>query len=238
MKDYIIFNGISSEECGVLIFPKELDNAPKRDVEKIQVPGRNGSLIIDNGRYEDVKQSYTGIIYDDRKFDEYMNAIRAAVLGFSGYKRLEDTFRRDEYRMAYLDEDFSPNVIRLWRKLGKFELNFTCKPQRYLKIGEAVIEFNANGSLYNPSVYPAQPFIRAYGYGHFSIGDYGVTVAQSSRPYIDIDCARMDAYYNTENCNNLITLDSDFPVLSAGSSDVVFDQTFTSIRVTPNWWVL
>ena len=238
MKDYIVFGNYSSIDSGTLIFPKEIDNAPKRDVEKIQVPGRNGSLIIDNGRYEDVKQSYGGIIYDHARFDEYITKLKNGLLGSAGYKRLSDSFRPHEYRMAYLDEDFSPNVVRLWKQMGKFELNFTCKPQRFLTAGEEVITFTSTGTLYNPSVYPAQPFLRVYGYGHFSIGDYGVTVAQGLRPYTDIDCARMDAYYNTVNCNNLITLDSDFPVLLAGTSDVIFDQTFTSIRVTPNWWVL
>lgn len=238
MNDYLVFDGISSADYGTLIFPKEIDNAPKRDIEKIKVPGRNGTLIIDNGRYEDVKQSYTGIIYDDSRFDEYMDAMRSVVLGSSGYKRLEDSFKPDEYRMAYFDGDFSPKVIRLWKKMGKFELKFTCKPQRYLKIGEKTNEFTTTGYLVNPSVYPAMPFIRVYGYGQFFVEDYGVTVAQHSHPYIDIDCERMDAYYNNVNCNNLIALDSDFPVLWEGSSEVLMAQTITKLQIMPNWWIL
>ena len=88
MKDYIVFGNYSSIDSGTLIFPKEIDNAPKRDVEKIQVPGRNGSLIIDNGRYEDVKQSYVGIIYDHARFDEYITKLKSGLLGSAGYKRL------------------------------------------------------------------------------------------------------------------------------------------------------
>ena len=239
MNDYLVFNGISSTDCGALIFPKEIDNAPKRDLKKIKVPGRNGSIIIDNGRYEDVKQSYTGIIYDSEKFDEYMNAMRAAVLGTIGYKRLEDSFKPDEYRMAYFDGSFSPDVIRLWKKMGKFELEFTCKPQRYLKIGEIQKSFTSSGgSLLNPSVYTALPFLRVYGYGLLNVGGYQIRITSNSNPYMDIDCERMDAYYNNTNCNNLLRPADDFPRLVAGKSNITFVNTITRVIVKPNWWIL
>lgn len=238
MKNYIIFGGVSTVDCGAHIFPKEIDNAPKRDIEKVKVPGRNGSLIIDNGRYEDVKQSYTGVIYDHIKFDEYMNVMRSVILGEAGYKRLEDTFKPDEYRMAYINSDFSPDVVRLWHRMGKFELEFTCKPQRYLKIGEKTNEFESTGFLFNPSVYPAQPMIRVQGYGNLTVGNYQVEVAESTLPYIDIDCERMDAYSDLINCNSLISLDSDFPILEAGASEVSFDNTIVLVQITPRWWIL
>ena len=238
MRDYLVFNGVSSIDYGALIFPKEIDNAPKRDIESIKVPGRNGDIIIDNGRYENVTQSYTGVIHDDEKFDEYINALRAVIFESAGYKRLEDSFKPDEYRMAYFDGDFTPDVIRLWRKMGKFELLFNCKPQRYLKLGEIAKEFTAGGSLLNPSVFSARPFLRVYGYGQLTIGNYAITIAQHSRSYIDIDCERMDAYYGGQNCNNLISMSSEFPVLEKGVSVISFAQTISKVRITPNWWIL
>lgn len=238
MKDYLVFNGINSLDYGVEIFPKEIDKAPRRDIEIIAIPGRNGSLIIDNGRYEDAEQSYTGIIYNNSKFDEYMDAMRSLILSESGYKRLEDTFKPDEYRMAYIDEDFSPNVVRLWRKMGKFELKFTCKPQRYLKLGDNVINFENAGSLINPSVFPAQPMIRVLGYGNLTIGDYQIEITEHTLPHIDIDCERMDAYSGNVNCNSIISLDSDFPVLGAGVSEISFDNTIAFVQITPKWWRL
>lgn len=236
--DYFVFNGISSEDCGAYIAPSDIDNAPQRDVEKIEVPGRNGSLIIDNGRYKDTAQGYNGIIYNNDKFDEYMNAFRSLVLSDVGYKRLEDTFKPDEYRMAIFDGEFSPKVIRMWKKLGKFELRFTCKPQRYLKLGEKTNEFTTAGALFNPSVFEAQPMIRVFGWGQINIGDYSMFVGENTLPYVDIDCERMDAYYNNINCNNMISLASDFPVLKKEESLVSFDSTVTLLQIVPRWWML
>lgn len=236
--NYFVFDSISSLDCGAYIFPREIDSAPKRSIEKIEVPGRNGSLIIDNNRYEDGKQGYTGVIYDDGKFDEYIQMLRAVVLNEAGYKRLEDTFKPDEYRMAYFDGDFSPKVVRLWKKMGKFELNFTCKPQRYLKIGEKTNEFTGAGILYNPSLYPAQPMLRAFGWGQINIGAYGIYIAENQLPYVDIDCERMDAYYNNINCNNMISLSSDFPVLGREETEISFDRTITMLQIVPRWWLL
>ena len=238
MNNYFIFNGISSEDCGAYIAPSDIDNAPQRDVEKIKVPGRNGSLIIDNGRFEDAPQAYNGIIYDNDKFDEYINMFRSIVLGSVGYKRLEDTFKPDEYRMAIFDGEFSPKVIRMWKKMGKFELRFTCKPQRYLKLGEKTNEFTTAGALFNPSVFEAQPMIRVFGWGQINIGDYSMFVGENSLPYVDIDCERMDAYYNNINCNNMISLESDFPILKKEETLISFDSTVTLLQIVPRWWIL
>lgn len=238
MNNYFIFNGISSEDCGAYIAPSDIDNAPQRDVEKIKVPGRNGSLIIDNGRFEDAPQAYNGIIYDNDKFDEYINMFRSIVLGSVGYKRLEDTFKPDEYRMAIFDGEFSPKVIRMWKKLGKFELRFTCKPQRYLKLGEKTNEFTTAGALFNPSVFETQPMIRVFGWGQINIGDYSMFVGENSLPYVDIDCERMDAYYNNINCNNMISLESDFPILKKEETLISFDSTVTLLQIVPRWWIL
>jgi len=238
MNDYFVFNGVSSSDCGALIFPSELDNAPQRDVEKIEVPGRNGSLIIDNERYKDDEQSYKGIIYDSDKFDEYISAFRSLILSEAGYKRLEDTFKPDEYRMAYFSGDFSPKTIRMWKTMGKFKIEFTCKPQRYLKLGEKTNEFTSAGALFNPSAYDALPMIRAFGYGQINIGDYGIYIGENQLPYVDIDCERMDAYYNNINCNNMISLESDFPVLKKEETEITFDSTITLLQIVPRWWTL
>lgn len=238
MNDYFVFNGISSIDCGAYIAPLELDNAPSRDIQKIEVPGRNGSLIIDNERYKDVEQGYTGIIYDDAKFDEYISMFRSVVLSEVGYKRLEDTFKPDEFRLAHFEGDFLPKVLRLWKKMGKFELRFTCKPQRFLTLGEKTNVFTSAGTLFNPTNFNAQPMIRAFGWGQINIGDYGIFIGENELPYIDIDCERMDAYFENVNCNNMISLSSDFPILKKEETNISFDNTIIMLQIVPRWWAL
>lgn len=52
MRQYLIFGGECSKDFGLYISGSGAFNAPERDIETVEVPGRNGSLIIDNGRYK------------------------------------------------------------------------------------------------------------------------------------------------------------------------------------------
>ena len=122
--------------------------------------------------------------------------------------------------------------------MGKFELKFTCKPQRYLKLGEKTNDFEAAGALFNPSIFPAQPMIRVFDYGQVNIGDYSIYIANNQLPYVDIDCERMDAYYGSNNCNNMISLSSDFPILGKEETEISFDNTVTLLQIVPRWWTL
>ena len=51
---YFIYDNISSQEFGLKIKKDGINNfsSPQRSYETIQVKGRNGDLIIDNGNYE------------------------------------------------------------------------------------------------------------------------------------------------------------------------------------------
>ena len=57
MGAYFIYNGINSKDMGVIL--KELPPIikPKRRMEIIQVPGRNGTLHIDENCYEPISIS-------------------------------------------------------------------------------------------------------------------------------------------------------------------------------------
>ena len=46
-----IFDGKKSKDFGVYISGNAVYDAPEKDVELIEIPGRDGELIIDNGRY-------------------------------------------------------------------------------------------------------------------------------------------------------------------------------------------
>ena len=49
-------------DWGVQFGSKSLYNAPKRNVENISVPGRNGDVIIDHGNWENIDVTYSCFI--------------------------------------------------------------------------------------------------------------------------------------------------------------------------------
>lgn len=232
MRNWLTFDGISSKDFGVYINGNQTYNAPARSREVINVPGRNGALLIDNGRYENVDLTYHAFIYRD--FSTNIEGLRNYLLSKTTYKRLEDTYHPKEFRMGIYKGDFKSDVVE-WLEAGEFDLLFDCKPQRFLKSGEVVTEFAGNGHILNETDQIAKPLLRVYGTGTFAIN--GSTMAISAaNVYTDIDCELMDAYKGTTNCNGNIS--GSFPALAPGENAVTISGSITKIEITPRWWVL
>lgn len=233
--NYIRFDGVNSNTLGLYISGEGTFNAPERDTESIAIPGRNGTLQIDNGRYNNVTVKYPAFIIGD--FANRSIAVRSWLSGSIGYKRLEDTYHPDEYRIAHFKGplDFD---MKFLNRSGECTVEFDCKPQRYLKSGETAIAYTADGSIYNPTGFAAKPLIRAYGTaaGTVTIGN---TIMQinSIDEWVDIDCDLMDVFKGTTNCNGNIYAPT-FPELAPGRNGVAFSGGITKIEIKPRWWIV
>lgn len=232
--DYLIFDNVNTRDFYVGIYGDQLANPPERDRECISIPGRDGDLIIDNGKYKNVTLNYKAYIVKD--YVANIKGLRNALNAKRGYKRLEDTINVDEYRLAEVlpFEVDEKGVL----KAGEFKLSFNCKPQRFLKSGEQAIVFTSNGSLYNEYM-PSKPKIRAYGTGTVTINSVSVQVT-TANGYTDIDCELQEAYKDTlaTNCNaNIVLTNGVFPELISGENTISFSG-FTQINIIPNWWII
>ena len=98
MTGLLIYDGKSSKDFGLYISGSGTFNAPQRDVELVEVPGRNGTLTIDKQRFQNIIIEYPAFIRE--KFRTYTDAAREWLLAVPGYRRLEDSYHPDEYRMA------------------------------------------------------------------------------------------------------------------------------------------
>lgn len=136
----LIYGGVDSADYGVYITGDAAFNAPKRSVELVSVPGRNGAIELDQGHFENIEVSYpAGMFGDDQTdFRERLSDFRNAIMSQKGYQRLSDTYHPDEYRMGiYVDGlEVEP---KHYNEAGQFTLKFNCKPQRFLTSGEEVI---------------------------------------------------------------------------------------------------
>lgn len=231
---YFTFNGRDSSDFGVHISGSGTFDAPKRDIEAVSVPGRDGDLLFDNGRFNNIQVVYPAFIVSD--FSRHFGDFRAFLLSNPGYHRLEDTYHPEEYRVAQFKGPIDPDLGALNRH-GQFDVTFECKPQRFLKSGEEVAEYTADGFIQNPTLYASKPLIRAYGTGTFYIGAYGVTITAADG-YTDIDCDIQDAFKGTTNCNGNIRLLSDgFPKIEPGTQGI--DLTgITKLEITPRWYTI
>lgn len=171
----LTFGGINSLDYGIYISGEAVFNAPARDVEMLQIPGRNGDLVLDHGRFENVEVSYpAGTFGDDQTdFREKLSDFRNAILSQVGYQRLTDTYHPDEYRMGVYASGLEVAPVH-YNTAGEFVLTFNCKPQRWLTSGEDSVAIADGGTLDNPTLFESEPLIKYDGYGTIEFNGYTI----------------------------------------------------------------
>ncbi len=138
-KNTFTFGGLDSSTYGIWLSGEGTFAAPARDVKRVSVPGRNGDLIIDGGKWQNIDVTYPA--YINRGFFGNFESFRSDICQKRGYQRLEDTYHPDEFRLASFTDGLSPNQFKFFYQSGKFDITFNCKPQRFLKSGEKPLQF-------------------------------------------------------------------------------------------------
>lgn len=230
--EYLMFSGRSSEDFKAHISGSGTFISPTRDVESISVPGRNGDLHVDNGRFTNVPIIYPAFITED--FEKNYSAFKAFLCAQIGYKILADSYHPDHYRRAMFNGGISPEMATL-NRAGSFELSFDCDPRLFLKSGDKVIRINGGGDIYNRTQFASKPIIRAYGTGTLTIGDVSIEII-SADEYTDIDCELQEAYKDSVNCNSNIELENGvFPELMPGLNEITYSGI---LDIIPKWWTV
>lgn len=146
MRNYFILNGVDSRDFGVYISGQGTFGAPQKAYTYYNVPGRNGAILGNEHRLENVEVTYEAFIYSD--FDKNIAAFRTFLLSLNGYVKLSDSYHPDEYRYAVYEGPFEPEVTSK-NDAGSFTIIFSCKPQRYLISGDTKFTWYANGAQYS-----------------------------------------------------------------------------------------
>ena len=169
------FGGVNSADYGIYITGEAVFNAPKRAVEMVSVPGRNGSVAIDQGHWENLEVTYPAGTFgmDESEFATALSNFRNAIVSQIGYQRLTDTYHPDEYRMALYADGLEAEPTT-YNSAGEFELKFNCKPQRWLANGETPVTVSSGDTLTNPTPYDAGPLLAVKGYGNIGFNGYTV----------------------------------------------------------------
>ena len=166
------FGGISSKAYGVYITQEAAYNAPDRDVEVVEIAGRNGAYILDKGRFKNITVSYKcGIALDsEHTFESAIRTFRNALSSKAGkYVRLEDDYNVNEYRQAAFLGGIEVDMAD--RRAGEFTVSFDAMPQRFLKSGETAVSVASGGTLTNPTLFESHPLLQVWGYGGITFPD-------------------------------------------------------------------
>lgn len=227
-------DGKKLQEMGIVVSGEGTYNAPEYDYETQAVPGLNGDLIQDNGRYKNITVSYPAGI--TRDFAKNAQAARAFLLGYGAkYRRIQDDYHPGLYRMGIYSGgiDFEMGFLN---RAGETTLAFNCKPQRFLLSGENPITMQSGQALYNAWM-PTKPLLLVTGNGTLSVGGTSITVSGTSGQFY-IDCEIQDAWQGLSNLNDNIEVENhEYPVIPTGESQVTFTG-ITQLQIIPRWWTL
>lgn len=234
------FDNRCSTDFGLMASGSGTFDAPERDIELISVTGRSGDLIRDNGRFKNITVSYP--VFICKNFPEKSAAARAWLLSKSGYRRLEDEYNPDIFRMAMFKGPLNFEASFL-NRTGEATLSFYCKPQRFLKSGEFPIVLESASILWNPTLFPALPLLTVYGTGAgtVTVGDVTLQI-KANDDHIVFDSDMQDAYRVADSGalenKNASVYAPEFPRLPAGETPISWTGAINRVEIIPRWWTL
>lgn len=241
MNQYLTFDGIASNVFGIIVTKAPERPIPERKVDRVSVPGRNGDIIIEQDAWENVTLPYE-IAYGVNTFGAYSEKtgeIAAWLHASGGYRRLEDTFDADHYRLAAVIREMDTESILA--RLGRATLEFDADPRRFLKSGATEITVSSGDTLENPTAFTAKPLIEVRGTesgsGTITIGGKTIIINQIADMMI-LDCENQTATDISGTLNYNLRVSGTYPVLPAGEQEVTFTGDITSLAIIPNWWEL
>ena len=249
-----VFDGISSTNMGFNVTKRVVYSAPAYDVTAVEVPGRDGDVLIPQGRFKNKKVSYTGFLIADTfagqtKAERLSNGLRwlkVFLLSEPGeYKRLTDDYDPGFTRHAYVDGEIAISDILDRPEGAEMTITFNCKPFMYLADESA--EGTRTITLENPFRFEAYPEIRAalssttgtmtISKGSTTIGTWTFTGASGNRFHWDPEDMEWDDLNGNLVNNRVVTSGSSIPYLPTGNITVTLTG-MGSAMIYPNWRTL
>lgn len=210
---------------------------PTRKGTVTPIPGSSRELVEMEDAWESYDQPYSMFIGDGTpdSIQEALNEV-ARVLYKTGLQVLLDDYEPDYFRLAYYQGPF--DVENRYTRLGKFDITFRCRPERFLISGNNSVTVSSGDKLINPTAFAAKPLIHIEGSGSGTVTVAGTVMSFTDLvDFVNVDCDKMDVYRQpAENKNNLMT--GEFPVLPSGENTISFTGGITSVTITPRYWVI
>ena len=225
------------EEFGVYIDTSLTFNKPQKDVDFINIPGRDGALIVDYGTFQNIVLTVPCFIHGD--FDTKFNGLINTLGAIRSYVPLRFSNDPGHTRQGYPLMTQAPTVKRI-NEDGWFDLSFNCKPFRYLRNGDSSIAIDTPSmQITNPTKFDSLPLLEVSGYGRFEIlSGTQIEVAQHPSGYIRINSENMtitgNLPYPYKASDYVTIITGGYPRLFPGENTLYADNTLAAY-IYPYW---
>lgn len=221
----------TSRQMGLKVAKDVMLSSPARAVESVAVDGRDGTLTLDRGRYDNVDWNIPVILLNNEDIEQRLTDITDWLLtDVRFHDFLWDSDPDFVYR-AMCHQQY--NVQRLLRTVGKTIINFKMHQIKYLHTALTERAITNNTNVQNPYNIHAKPRFRILGGGHITIG---VRNTQLVLRGIAGGCIVDSESQTITSLDGRITLFdrmySSFPVLQPGNNVITFPNNI-QVFITP-----
>lgn len=230
----ITFNGKSSEEFNLHLLRSVTFDSPSRNLESRKILGRDGEIMVGDGKLNNVKKSFPFVLKDDaqdvaQSISDISNWLKSDGLwhdlGFEGDAEYV-------YQAICLNEYNFERVVEYY---GKGTIDFIVKPYKFLKAG--LTERVLGPNITNPLNRPSKPKLTIIGSGNITI-----TIGDSTLTLKDVDGGVvMDSLYQTATTLDGLMLAWDkitsypLPAIAPGKQIVTVTGDVIQIKIIPRW---
>lgn len=224
------FNGISGKEKGVLVAERPAIPTATKNVEYIKIAGKDETVATDpdENTYDDIIITIKiGFRVNPEEFGKMSRQLKNWL---DGDGKLSFS---DDPEVFYIVKNVEmTKEERKLKRMGTYEVNFTCSPFSYLKSGAQ--EYNLS-QVTNNEYLMCHPIYKITGEGVCKLSVNGSTVSANVGQYLTIDTDRMLAYRADGTIENTrITGDYENLYLKPGKNQLSATNGFT-VKVIPNW---
>jgi len=229
-----IYKNRRSDDMGLKIEGGLTFTAPARDIEILEVQGRDGDVIIDNGRYRSVNHSLPCRIV----LPPGQNLEMATT-------KIHDWLSTDQNYHDFIwsgDPDFTYKALvyeeyetqRVLHRYGRTVLKFRFHPIKYLTSSLEERAVSHEEIIYNPYQIEAKPLIKLLGTGDMTlyIGNQELVLRSVDRG-INLDSETQTVTsFDGQRTEFDKMFSYPFPVLQPGNNLITFGENVEAMYVT------
>lgn len=204
---------------------------PERDVEFIEIKGRDGSLTRKHGFLDILYSVEVNIIHEDN-VKKTLREFKGFLLGVKTLTLADDTdvyYKVKKIRVGDIENEI--------KEYGSFELEFTLDPYQYFYSGDTWIDVRNNTNLVNMNYVDALPLLEIVFSGsgtnnNIKIGDTLISQKTSKAGTYYIDSEQEEIYTQFGNAINDFNF-TELPKLIHGDNKIT--GNFTKARMKCRW---
>ena len=163
------YKGKNATEMHLRVLNNVSFSSPTRDVNSIQVPGRDGDLMMDNGRFNSVIRSVPCRVEVPNGVDieQAINNINNWLIDDGRFHEFEWDSDSEFRYLARVNGDVVTR--RLLSRLGNTTIDFRLHPIKYLKSSFVDFLVNSGDNVTNHFSVEAKPELYIVGSGNITI---------------------------------------------------------------------